>query len=102
MVRRRGLPPDLLRRRLLGVVALHEHGRLVAGAVALPALGVTLSTADGELPVVPAPTTGPPRVVVSRTRPPPCVPLIQAALGAELVTMGSAGAKAMAVLRGEA
>src|SRR5581483_11510076 len=82
-------------------VALWVNGALAAGAVALPALGVTLSTTPGAVPVVPAPAGGPPRLVVSRSRPPACVPLIQKALGGELVEMGSAGAKAMAVVRGE-
>jgi 3'(2'), 5'-bisphosphate nucleotidase len=82
-------------------VALHDGGRLTAGAVALPALGVTLSTVPGGIPAVPPVGTGPPRLVVSRSRPPACVPLIERALGAELVTMGSAGAKAMAVVQGE-
>ena len=82
-------------------VALYQEGRLTAGAVALPAMGVTLSTLPGQIPVVPPRHDGPPRLVVSRSRPPACVPLIEHALGAELVAMGSAGAKAMAVVRGE-
>jgi 3'(2'), 5'-bisphosphate nucleotidase len=82
-------------------VALHERGRLTAGAVALPALDVTLSTVPGQVPTLPPPSARPPRLVVSRSRPPACVPLIERALGAELVEMGSAGAKAMAVVRGE-
>jgi 3'(2'), 5'-bisphosphate nucleotidase len=41
------------------------------------------------------------RLAVSRTRPPACVDHLVATLGATLVPMGSAGAKAMAVLRGE-
>jgi 3'(2'), 5'-bisphosphate nucleotidase len=82
-------------------VALHEGGRLTAGAVALPAIGVTMSTIPGQVPSVPPASGGPPRLVVSRSRPPACVPLIERALGAELVEMGSAGAKAMAVVRGE-
>jgi 3'(2'), 5'-bisphosphate nucleotidase len=40
--------------------------------------------------------------VVSRTRPPAVTEKIREALGGELVAMGSAGAKAMAVVRGEA
>jgi 3'(2'), 5'-bisphosphate nucleotidase len=40
--------------------------------------------------------------VVSRTRPPEIALAVAEALGAELVPMGSAGAKAMAVVRGEA
>jgi 3'(2'), 5'-bisphosphate nucleotidase len=40
--------------------------------------------------------------VVSRTRPPAITDALQAALGAELVPMGSAGAKAMAIVQGRA
>ena len=78
-------------------VALWERGELVAGAVALPALGVTLDT--GTPPVVPARTSPGPRLVVSRTRPPAFVEALREELGAELVPMGSAGAKAMSVVR---
>ncbi len=80
-------------------VALCVDGDPVCGAVALPALGTTLSTADepGALP----PVGDPARVVVSRTRPPAEAEVVRAALGGVLVGMGSAGAKAMAVLRGE-
>ena len=81
-------------------VALWSGGRLVAGAVALPALGTTLGTADPP-PLVPD-GNGPIRLVVSRTRPPALVETLTGTLGAELVPMGSAGAKAMAVVRGEA
>jgi 3'(2'), 5'-bisphosphate nucleotidase len=80
-------------------VALWERGRgLVAGAVALPAQNRVLAT--GAPPVVPAPDGRPPRVVVSRTRPPAAARRVADALGAELVGMGSAGAKAMAVVDG--
>ncbi|MFC9787265.1 3'(2'),5'-bisphosphate nucleotidase CysQ [Rhodococcus sp. NPDC127528] len=80
-------------------VALAERGELTSGAVAMPALGVTYSTADAPAPAGSVPAT--PRVVVSRTRRPEPVMAMAAALGAELVEMGSAGAKAMAVVRGE-
>jgi 3'(2'), 5'-bisphosphate nucleotidase len=80
-------------------VALVMNGVAVAGAVALPALGLTLHT--GMPPVLPAPYGGPPRVVVSRTRPPACALAVAEQLGGVLVEMGSAGAKAMAVVRGE-
>ncbi|MGW0174419.1 3'(2'),5'-bisphosphate nucleotidase CysQ [Rhodococcus sp. NPDC003322] len=80
-------------------VALVEHGRLTVGAVAMPALGVTYST--GDMPIPPSPLVGAPKVVVSRTRRPEPVMAMAAALGAELVEMGSAGAKAMAVVRGD-
>ena len=81
-------------------VALWEQGVLVAGAVALPGLGQTYAT-DEPLELPPA-REGKPRIAVSRTRPPEVVHRIAATLGAELVPMGSAGAKVLAVLRGEA
>ena len=71
-----------------------------AGAVALPARGLTLATATPPPP--PAAWTGPVRVVVSRSRPPAEATLIAEALEGELITLGSAGAKAMAVVLGEA
>jgi len=42
------------------------------------------------------------RMVVSRTRPAHEATTVAARIGAELVPMGSAGAKAMAIVRGEA
>ncbi|MCW3835680.1 3'(2'),5'-bisphosphate nucleotidase CysQ [Sphingomonas canadensis] len=80
-------------------VALAIDGRPEVGAVALPALGLTLAT-DGAY--APIPAQSPPRMVVSRTRAPAEVTAIAGAIGAELIPMGSAGAKAMAVVRGEA
>ena len=80
-------------------VALVVGGDPVAGAVALPAQGRVLSTFDP--PSVPAP--GPRvRLVVSRSRPPAWASVLVDALGAELVEMGSAGAKAMAIVQGDA
>ena len=79
---------------------------LVAGAVALPALGVTYI--DDGVPVPPThglaatPRGDVPRVVVSSSRPPEFSQAVADAIGAELLPMGSAGAKAMAVVRGEA
>jgi 3'(2'), 5'-bisphosphate nucleotidase len=81
-------------------VALVTHGELVAGAVALPALGRVLSDAGPLPPLPPLPEI--PRLVVSRTRPPAFTEPVRAALGGALVPMGSAGAKAMAVVLGEA
>lgn len=81
-------------------VALVVGQRPVAGAVALPAAGLTLSTLD---PPEPPPFDGdPPRLAASRNR--ITFPVLAAAeaLGAELVLMGSAGAKAMAVVQGQA
>ena len=82
-------------------VALVIGGVLAAGAVALPAIELTLSTAHP--PVVPPRDEGRQlRVVVSRTRHPAAAVLAAEAIGAELVPLGSAGAKAMAVVRGDA
>ena len=81
-------------------VALCVGGVPAAGAVALPALGLVLSTA--EPPTMPAATGGAPRVIVSRSRPPAAATFLAEQLGGELVEMGSAGAKAMAVVRGDA
>ena len=72
-------------------------GELIAGAVALPAQHVTLSTPNV---VAAAKTFGSPRVVVSRTRPPSLALEVQQALGGVLVEMGSAGAKVCAVVQG--
>ena len=78
-------------------VALWEDGQLVAGAVAQPGLDMTFSTAD--VPQVSAFSATRPRVVASRTRPPAFVEALAGAMGAELVPMGSAGAKVMAIVR---
>jgi 3'(2'), 5'-bisphosphate nucleotidase len=81
-------------------VALCIGGEPVCGAVALPALGLTLSTAEPP-PVAPR-RDGPPRVVVSRSRPPVEASRVVQALAADVVEMGSAGAKCMAVVMGDA
>ena len=80
-------------------VALVIDGFPVAGAVALPALNQVWSTAAAGPP--PA-AVSPPRLAVSRTRPGWSAGLLEQALGAELVPLGSAGFKALAVVRGEA
>ena len=69
------------------------------GAVALPGLGVTFDSAN---PPLPQPNNGRLRMLVSRTRPAAEAVAVAEQLDAELVPMGSAGAKAMAVVRGEA
>ena len=81
-------------------IALVVGNRPVAGAVALPALGLTLSTADPP-PLQTLRATAP-RMIVSRSRPPVAAMIVAKAIGAELITLGSAGAKAMAVVLGEA
>ena len=81
-------------------VALVEKGFPTVAAVALPAQGLTLSTA--EPPQLPPRIDRPPVLVVSRTRPPAETEIVRAALGGELLPMGSAGAKTMAIVLGEA
>lgn len=80
-------------------VALAVDGRAAVGAVALPRLGMTLSS-DAP-PPLPDPQT-PPRLLVSRTRPSALCASVAERIGAVPVGMGSAGAKAMAVARGAA
>ena len=80
-------------------VALCVEGKPEIGAVALPGLGEVLRT-DEPRPLPPAADT--PRMVVSRTRPAAEAVSVAETIGAELVGMGSAGAKAMAIVRGEA
>jgi len=81
-------------------VALVVDGAPVAGAVALPARGLTLATQPAPPP--PPAWGGAPRVVVSRSRPPAEAERVAAALGGVLVPLGSAGAKTMAVVLGDA
>jgi 3'(2'), 5'-bisphosphate nucleotidase len=82
-------------------VALWQDGELVAGAVALPAEGRVLSTLRPERAQV-QDAGAPLRLVVSRSRPPAFVSRLAADLGAAEVPMGSAGAKAAAVITGQA
>lgn len=81
-------------------VALWVRGALTAGAVALPARGVTYATSDAR-PAYPPIGDRPIRLAVSRSRPPAFVTELAALLGAEVLPMGSAGVKAMAVVSGE-
>jgi len=80
-------------------VALWQHGDLAAGAVALPDLSRTLSTA--EPPPRPVPGRGRVRIAVSRTRAPAIATQVSARLAADLVPMGSVGYKVAAVVLGE-
>ncbi|NIJ36832.1 3'(2'), 5'-bisphosphate nucleotidase [Sphingopyxis panaciterrae] len=80
-------------------VALAVDGVPTVGAVALPGLNLTL-TSGTPRPLGPANT--PPKMLVSRSRPAAEAVYVAAKMGAELLAMGSAGAKAMAVVRGEA
>lgn len=100
--------------------AAGEPGELTAGAVALPAQGITLSTlnaaerpggrgdprrpSEGVPAGISASTSGaqrPLRMVVSRTRASQLVKDVAAILHADLVPCGSAGAKAATVIQGE-
>ena len=84
-------------------VALWQDGDLVAGAVALPAQGRVLSTVPGGVPVVSPPAAGQPlRILVSRSRPPEFVQRLAGSVGGVLMPLGSAGAKAAAVIAGDA
>ena len=96
-------------------VALWERGELTAGAVALPAQARILSTAvlaqdataraaggPGGPPGSAAGADGELRFVVSRTRPPEFVQRLAGQVSARLLPLGSAGAKAAAVIGGDA
>ena len=79
-------------------VALWQRGAgITAAAVALPAVGEVHVSGEPARP----PAHDGLRIAVSATRPPACVDRIADRLGAKLVPMGSAGVKAMAVLRGD-
>lgn len=80
-------------------VGLTIDGVATVGAVALPGAGLVLRSDQPQ--AVPAPGS-PLRMLVSRTRPAAEAVSVAERLGATLVPMGSAGAKAMAVVRGEA
>ncbi|OCC23931.1 3'(2'),5'-bisphosphate nucleotidase CysQ [Croceicoccus estronivorus] len=80
-------------------IALAVDGVPTIGAVALPGLNLVLRS---DRPTALPPEGHPLRMVVSRTRPAAEAVAVAEAIGAELVPMGSAGAKAMAVIRGEA
>ena len=80
-------------------IALAVDRAPLIGAVALPAQGVTFDSGE-SYPVITTPKR--PRMVVSRSRPPEAAMRVAKALDAELIPMGSAGAKAMAVVDGRA
>ena len=82
-------------------VALAIDGVARIGAVALPGLDGSV-VLRSDAPQALAPLAERPRFLVSRSRPAREAQAVAATLGGELVPMGSAGAKAMAVVRGEA
>ncbi|WNM27167.1 3'(2'),5'-bisphosphate nucleotidase CysQ [Demequina capsici] len=80
-------------------VAVWERGDLVAGAVAIPGEDLVLDSATvvGASGAI----ADPPRMAVSRSRPPALVEHLRATLGLEVAPMGSAGVKIAAVVRGQ-
>jgi len=76
------------------------HGTITDAAVALPAMGEVHRSDTAIAP--PAPKSGPIRITASSNRPPAVLWLLAERLDIEFLRIGSAGAKAMAVLRGDA
>ena len=81
-------------------IALWDRDHFAAGAVSLPAVDLVLAT--DPAPVLPDPGRPRPRIITSRNRTPYAAVLVANALGCDAVRLGSAGAKAMAVVLGEA
>ncbi len=83
-------------------VGLVLDGLPMVGAVALPGEGVVLVTGArrSRSRALASRADGPLRIAVSRSRPPVEAKRVAARLDAQLVPMGSAGAKTAAVLRG--
>jgi 3'(2'), 5'-bisphosphate nucleotidase len=79
-------------------IALVEQGTVIAASVALPAMGAAFDSSSSQA-ITSAPVR---RIVISRSRPPAFAAQIAHAIDAELMQVGSAGAKAMMVVRGEA
>ena len=77
-----------------------DTGQLTAAAVGLPGLGLTLAT--NPPPAAPPKLDRTPLMVVSRSRTPAVAAFVARELGYDGVRLGSAGAKTMAVVRGEA
>jgi len=81
-------------------IALWEAGELTAASVALPTLRVTFDASPAA--VVPPSTRAKPLLITSRSRNPYCAVMVANALGCDVARLGSAGAKAMAIVMGEA
>jgi 3'(2'), 5'-bisphosphate nucleotidase len=81
-------------------VALWDKDHFVAGAVSLPAVDLVLAT--DPAPVLPDTGRTRPRIITSRSRAPYAAVIVANALDCDAVRLGSAGAKAMAVVLGEA
>lgn len=76
-----------------------RHGGITDAAVALPARGEVYRTDTVNSP--PPRTDGPIRITASANRPPAVLWRIRDRLDIQLIGIGSAGAKAMAVVRGD-
>jgi 3'(2'), 5'-bisphosphate nucleotidase len=81
-------------------IALWNKDQFGAGAVSLPAIDMTFST--DPAPPLPPFTREKPRLVTSRSRAPYAAVLVAEGLDCDAFRLGSAGAKAMAVVMGEA
>lgn len=81
-------------------VALWEGDRFAAAAVSLPAISRTFAT--DPAPTLPPAARSRPRLITSRSRPPRLASVVAEALGAEPMVLGSAGAKTMAIVMGDA
>ena len=81
-------------------VALAVDGQARLGAVAVPEKGVFRSDRMAGKPRKSGRSR--PLMLVSRSRPPEYAGLLAAAIGADVAQLGSAGAKAMAVVAGDA
>ncbi len=82
-------------------IALAVRGEPLVGAVALPAVGVVYGTVDPP-PYPPAIDGRRLRVITSRSRSSHAAAVVAHSLDADIVTLGSAGAKAMAIVTGDA
>ena len=78
-------------------VALVDQGVVIAASVAQPSRGEVFSSVTTSTPALSKRA-----IVISRSRPPAKAQAIARALDATLEPMGSAGVKALAVVRGEA
>lgn len=81
-------------------IALWERGTLTAAAVSLPSIDRVFATSPA--PDIPAHPGGKPRLITSRNRAPYAAVLVAQHLGCDAYRLGSAGAKAMSILMGEA
>ena len=81
-------------------VALWEKGQLAAGAVAMPSLGRVFATEPPE--PLPPRKNDTPVIVMSRSRSPYSAVVTANSMDCLVARLGSAGAKTMAVLMGEA